>query len=125
VSLSGKLAPYGLILKIKNVTTRAAAESLKNHELAIARRHLAPLEADEYYHFDLLNLEAFLDNGQRLGRVVDLLPTAASLVLVIRDENGWENLAPFTEETIPEVDLVAGRLVVVDCPGLLQPRPTS
>jgi 16S rRNA processing protein RimM len=122
VNLTGKAASFGLIVKIKHVTNREAAQALKGRELAVARDDLEPLAEDEFYQSDLLNLDAFLETGQRLGRVVNFLATGASLVLVIEDEAGWENLVPFTEELVPEVDLAAGRLTVLNAPGLIQPK---
>jgi ribosomal 30S subunit maturation factor RimM len=44
---------------------------------------------------------------------------ADCLVLVITDSEGHETLIPFSEDSVPEVDLKLGRLLVSELPGLL------
>jgi 16S rRNA processing protein RimM len=120
LKITGKIAPYGLILKITGVTTREAAMALKNQELAVLRDDLPPLEEGEYYQADLLGLKAYLTDGQCLGQVKDCLTPGETLILVIEDDNGLENLIPFTEDLVPIVDLTEQRLVINECPGLIQ-----
>jgi 16S rRNA processing protein RimM len=124
VAVSGRTAPFGLILKIRRVTVRDDADALKNLELAVARDDLPPLDEGEYYQADLLGLAAYLDDGRLLGQVAGLLDPGGALVLVVRDEDGSECLVPFSDELVPEVDLAAGRLTVANWPGLI-PSPKS
>ncbi|MDR1086045.1 MAG: ribosome maturation factor RimM [Deltaproteobacteria bacterium] len=123
VRLTGRRASFGLILKIKDITTRTAAETLKGAELAVSRDNLPTPDEGEYYQTDLLGLETFLTTGKPLGRVADFVDTGNQLVLVIRDDRGWENLVPFSEDMVPEVDLANKRLVVADFPGLIADPP--
>ncbi|MDR2140183.1 MAG: ribosome maturation factor RimM [Deltaproteobacteria bacterium] len=120
VTLNGRAVSSGLIVKIKGFTTRNAAETLKNLELAVFRRDLPELEEEEYYQADLLGLTACLEDGQALGQVVDFIATGGGLVLVIKNERGQESLVPFCEEMVPKVELAAGRLWVTNRPGLLE-----
>jgi 16S rRNA processing protein RimM len=117
--LSGKLVPKGVIVKLKGFTTREAAETLKGRELAVDRASLPEPEEGEFYHADLLGLEALTLSGRELGKVSALLETGAGLVLVLTDEAGQERLVPFTDECVPEVDLAGRLLRVAELPGLL------
>jgi 16S rRNA processing protein RimM len=126
VSLTGRVTRLGLIIKIRQITTRTQAQELAGQELAVDRRTLPPLEEDEFYHTDLLGLEACLTTGELLGRVVNLLDQGGqNLTLVIKNEAGLENLVPFSEEQVPEVLLEEGRLLIAPCPGLLTLPPDS
>ncbi|MDR1677629.1 MAG: ribosome maturation factor RimM [Deltaproteobacteria bacterium] len=115
----GKIVPGGFILKLNGYTTREAAVALSGSELAVARSDLPDPEPDEYYQADLINLEAVTTGGRNLGRVQNLMDQGDLLVLVINDQEGHETLIPFSEDSVPVVDLKAGRLVVSDLPGLL------
>jgi 16S rRNA processing protein RimM len=116
----GKIAPNGVILKFKNITTREDAQELKGRELAINKSDLPQTEDDEYYQTDLLGLMAQTTNGHPLGRVKNLLDTGASLILVIVNENNREFLIPFNDTFVPKVDLKSGQLWVEDWPELLE-----
>ncbi|MDR2387036.1 MAG: ribosome maturation factor RimM [Deltaproteobacteria bacterium] len=115
----GKIVPGGFILKLGGYSTREAAAELSGSQLAVARGDLPEPEADEYYQADLLNLEAVTTGGRVLGRVKSLMDQGEFLVLVIHDPEGRESLVPFSEDSVPEVDLKAGRLIVSELPGLL------
>ncbi|MDR2302033.1 MAG: ribosome maturation factor RimM [Deltaproteobacteria bacterium] len=115
----GKIIPGGFILKLGGYSTRDAAAELTGSALAVARTDLPEPDEDEYYQADLLNLEAVTTGGKILGRVKSLLEQGEFLVLVINDSEGHETLVPFSEDSVPEVDLIAGRLVVSELPGLL------
>jgi 16S rRNA processing protein RimM len=131
----GKAVPGGLILTFEGVATREAAQALGGSELALAREDLPEPAPDEWYQADLLGLMAVSESGRELGRVTGLMDQAEYLVLAIESSPGVgpgdgpkkgpdrgpkrEILIPFTEDTVTEVDLVAGRLVVAELPGLL------
>jgi 16S rRNA processing protein RimM len=125
VTLTGRPANQDLILKITYVTTRNQAEDLKGLELAVDRADLPSLEEDEFYQDDLLDMTAVLDTGETLGQVVSLLPAADNLVLVIRDDGGWENLIPFSDDWVPEVNLAQRTVTIAPGPGLLTPKPPA
>ncbi|MDR2368048.1 MAG: ribosome maturation factor RimM [Deltaproteobacteria bacterium] len=115
----GKIVPGGFILKLNGYATREAAETLSGAQIAVARSDLPDPGPDEYYQADLLGLEAVTDGGRNLGRVGNIIDQGDFLVLVITDQEGRETLVPFSEDSVPEVDLGAGRLVVSELPGLL------
>jgi 16S rRNA processing protein RimM len=119
VGLKGKAVPKGVIAKLKGVSTREAAETLRGRELAVDRSALPEAGPDEYYQADLLGLEVVTTEGRPLGRVAHLMENGAALVLVVAGPDGREALVPFTEECVPEVDLASGLLKVAEVPGLL------
>ena len=90
---------------------RTAAEKLVNTRLYIDRDRLPKPQEDEFYLSDLVGLTAVAD-GAELGRVTVVHDYGAGASLEIVG-TGAPLLVPFTRACVPEVDLAAGRLVVV------------
>jgi 16S rRNA processing protein RimM len=103
------------VARITGVTDREAAEELRNLELYVPRARLPEIEeADTFYHADLVGLEAVTKNGETVGTVSAVHNFGASDVIEIKPAAGGEPLLmPFTDATVPEIDLAARRIVVV------------
>ncbi|HEY6753367.1 MAG TPA: ribosome maturation factor RimM [Pseudolabrys sp.] len=103
------------VARITGVTDRDAAEELRNLELYVPRARLPEIEeADTFYHADLVGLEAVTKNGETVGTVSAVHNFGASDVIEIKPAAGGEPLLmPFTDATVPEIDLAARRIVVV------------
>lgn len=108
-----------LIARVDGVLDRNAAERLKGTRLYVARDALPAPAADEYYHADLVGLAVLLKDGGPLGRVRAVHDFGAGGNLEVEKPDGGVVLVPFTEQVVPEVDLVEGRLVVDPPAGLL------
>jgi len=80
----------------------------RGSELEIPRSALEPTEEDEYYVFELVGLEVAEDEGEMLGRVVDVAPGVANDVLEL--DTGLS--LPMVEDCIREIDLERGLIVV-------------
>ena len=78
-----------------------------------------PAEADEYYHADLIGLEAVTADGAGLGTVIAVHNYGAGDLLEIAPKRGETILVPFTRAVVPEVDLAARRLIIEPPEGLL------
>jgi 16S rRNA processing protein RimM len=103
----------GMIATLEGVSDRDAAESLCGMLVGAPRSELPATGDGEYYWGDLVGLDVVNVRGQPLGRVIELIETAANDVLRARDEEGGERLLPFVGTVIREVDL-AGRRIRVD-----------
>ena len=102
-----------LVARLAGVSTREAAETLKNVELFARRDQLPPPAHDEFYYDDLVGLEAVDAAGSPLGRVVSLMNYGAGDVLEIAPAQGGETLLlPFTKRVAPRIDFDAGRIVI-------------
>ena len=104
--------PGEAVLTFAGITDRSAAEALKGTELFVARAHLPETAAEEFYHADLIGLEAQDGEGRVLGRVTAIHNYGASDVLEIVRADGDSVLLAFTKETVPTIDLGNGRIVV-------------
>jgi 16S rRNA processing protein RimM len=103
-----------LIARIKGVNDRTTAEKLNGVELFIERERLPAIEdEDDFYHADLVGLEARLTDGSIIGRVHAVLNYGAGDLLEVRnDRSGDTYLYPFTKAAVPEVRIAEGYLVI-------------
>jgi 16S rRNA processing protein RimM len=106
-----------LVARVAGVSTREAAEALRNVEIFARRDQLPPPAHDEFYYDDLIGLEAVDAAGAQLGRVVSLMNYGAGDLLEIAPAQGGETLLlPFTKRVTPRIDFDAGR-IVIEPPG--------
>lgn len=104
-------------LKLSGCDDRDAAECLRGQSLQI-RTADAPRPGEaEYYYYQLLGLEAWTEEGELLGEVVEIWPTGSNEILLVRGPAG-EVLLPGIESVVREVDLEAGRILVHMLEGL-------
>lgn len=106
----------GVIARLRGIRDRNAAERLKGQKLHVARARLPRPEEDAYYHSDLIGLDARLEDGSPFGRIVAVQNFGAGDLLEVRLTSGRTVLLPFTAQAVPEVDLEAGRVIVVPPP---------
>lgn len=111
-----------VIARVEGVADRNAAEALRGIRLYAPRAALPATDEGEYYHHDLIGLDAVLASGEAFGKVVGVDNFGAGDMIEIEPHdkkgNGETVVLPFTDETVPTVDLTAGRVVVVLPEGL-------
>lgn len=110
-----------LLARIDGVTDRNAAEALKGTMLYVPRDALPEAEEKEFYHADLIGLRVDRMDETELGSVVAVHDFGAGDLIDVRLAGSTRTvLLPFNEQTVPVVDLEAGRLMVDPMPGLLE-----
>jgi 16S rRNA processing protein RimM len=113
-----------VIARLAGIADRDRAEALRGLRLYLPRAALPPAGQDEYYHADLIGLEAALADGTALGHVSAIHDFGAGDTLEIERPAGPPAMVPFTRAIVPIVDLAAGRLVLDPPPGLIDdPAP--
>lgn len=103
-----------VVARFEGVTTREAAAALTNTRLYVDRDALPGVEDDEFYHADLIGLDAATAEGNPVGRVAAVLNFGAGDMLEIEVAGGDSLLIPFTRAFVPRVDLATGRVVVAE-----------
>jgi 16S rRNA processing protein RimM len=103
-----------LVARLKGVTDRTSAEKLNGVELYVDRDRLpAPEDEDDFYHSDLIGLEARLGDGSVLGEVIAIPNFGASDLIEVRDRLSVDTfLYPFTMAVVPIVRIDEGYLVI-------------
>ena len=100
------------VIAFAGIADRSTAEALKGTELFIARDALPETAVEEFYHADLIGLEAQDSEGRMLGKVAAIHNYGASDVIEIARDDGDSVMLAFTRETVPVIDIAAGRIVV-------------
>ena len=100
------------VIAFAEVRDRSAAEALKGTELFVARDALPDPEEDEFYHADLIGLEARDSEGRIIGKVAALHNFGASDVIELAREDGDSVHLAFTRETVPVIKIAEGYIVV-------------
>ena len=103
-----------VVLSLTGVDGRVAAEQLRGALVQIPDEQAVELPADTYFEHDILGLEVVTTEGEALGKITDILHTGANDVYVTP-----RCLIPAIEAVVQEVDLEAGRMLIVAIPGLL------
>lgn len=102
-----------VVVRFRGVNDRDMAEALNGTTLYIDRSQLPQdLEDDEYYHSDLIGLEAVDGQGNTLGRVSAMFDFGGGDLIELTTAGKRPMLIPFTQAAVPEVDLQAGRIVI-------------
>ena len=104
--------PGEAVISFSGVTDRNAAEALKGVELFVPRDALPATAEEEFYHADLIGLEAQDSEGRVLGKVAAIHNYGAGDVMEIGRSDGDSVLLAFTRETVPTIDIAGGRVVV-------------
>ncbi|WP_050527750.1 ribosome maturation factor RimM [Pseudorhodobacter aquimaris] len=108
----------GLGARISGVNNKEEADALKGVSLFVSRDNLPSLPDDEFYHTDLIGLEARDTGGVLLGNVTSVHNHGAGDLLEIGGGGHPSILLPFTMAVVPTVDLAARRIVVDPPEGL-------
>jgi 16S rRNA processing protein RimM len=101
-----------LVATLKGIGTREEAERLNGVELYIARDKLPAIDENEYYHADLIGLDAVNAANEPLGRVIAIHNFGAGDIIEIAPAHGATMLLPFTNAVVPSVDLAGGRVII-------------
>jgi 16S rRNA processing protein RimM len=106
------------IVKFAGFDDRDSAERFRDSDVLIPQEEAMPLPEGTYYIHEIVGLEVWSDEGERLGTVSEVLELPANDVYVVDGPKG-EILLPATAEVILRVDLDAGRMTVHVLPGLV------
>ncbi|CDG22131.1 Ribosome maturation factor rimM [Xenorhabdus poinarii G6] len=108
-----------IIIKIKDIDDRDAANVFTNCEVVVDSSQLPELSEGDYYWKDLIGCQVVNTAGYNLGTIHDMMETGSNDVMVIKanlkDAFGIkERLVPFLDgQVIKKVDL-ATKLIEVD-----------
>ena len=88
----------------------------KNKSLYIKESDLEPLEENEYYIKDLINLKVYNEESKFIGIVKNVVEYPANYMLEIEKEDKKIALVPFRKEFIIEV---SDKIVIHEIEGLI------
>lgn len=124
---SGEIRQYTMIsikphkdfflMELEGLDTRYEAEEHRGSEILVKMDALKR-EADEFFWFELLGLDVYLDTGEYLGKISQVIPTKGHDIYVVNGE-AREILIPATYEVVRTIDLEDKKMIVSAIEGLL------
>lgn len=106
-------------LKLEGFETADDVDVYRGWIISVPREELPPLPDGRYYTFQIIGLTVVDEDGMVIGTVTDVLAMPAHDLYVVETETG-EALIPAVKAHIRKIDLVSGRMVVRDIPGLIE-----
>jgi|SRR5688572_3323507 len=94
----------GMLVKFKGIESPEDAGRLRNQWVYVKATDVPSLPEGKLYQHELLGFEVIDDNGNSLGKLVEIIETGANDVYVVRDESGKEILLPAISSVILETD---------------------
>jgi 16S rRNA processing protein RimM len=108
-----------LVARLEGIADRNAAEALTHQKLFAPREALGEAEEeDEFFHADLVGLEARTPEGDVIGQVVALHDFGGGDVVEIAPPAGPSLIYPFTKAVVPIIDLAGRTLTIVPPPEI-------
>jgi len=109
-----------LLVTFEGVDDRDDAGGLRGELLTIPFEAARELGPGEFWRHQLVGLTVVDAAGAEVGSVAEVVPGAAHDLLQVRLVRGGEALVPAVAALVT-VEPAAGRVVVADVPGLLEP----
>ncbi|NLF79631.1 MAG: 16S rRNA processing protein RimM [Clostridia bacterium] len=100
-----------LLLSLRGVTDRDAAEKLRGTRLYIVPKAEDQPPDGTYYHYQLSGLEV-RQAGEKIGVIEEILTYAANDVFLVRKPDGREILVPALKQMVKKVDIKGGYMEV-------------
>lgn len=109
--ISIKFHKNNLLIGFEGCGTPEDARRYRGALIKIKESESPKLPDGVYYHYQIIGLEVYTDNGQYLGQVRSILETGSNDVYVVmRDKR--EYLIPAIKDVIKEIDLKTNRMIV-------------
>ena len=84
----------------------------------IPREESVELEEDEFFIADLIGMDVFTVDGEKVGVVKDVLQHAVNDVYVVASKDK-EYLIPSIEKFVPTIDLDENKMIIDPIKGML------
>ena len=100
-----------VVLKLEGIDSVHDAETLRGESLFVPRERVPSLPEDQYYYFQLMDMEVYTSEGEHLGHISEIIETGSNDVYVVTGGDR-ELLVPALDDVIREVDVEARRMLV-------------
>lgn len=77
------------------------------------------LEEDEYFMADMIGMNVYTDEGEKFGKLTDIMETGANDVYVISTESHGEVLIPAIKDCILDINTEEHKMIIHLINGLI------
>lgn len=127
-SVSGEIQEYKVIyirphknaflMKLKGFRSIDEAAEYRGADIFVSKEAVARSD-DEYFWYELLGLKVYLDTGQYLGTISQIIPAKAHDVYVVK-KGDKEVCIPAIYEVVKRIDVANKKMVISALEGLLE-----
>jgi 16S rRNA processing protein RimM len=104
--------PKKSLARFEGIDSPEQAGRLTNCSVFAPREKLPDLAEGRYYYEEIIGLPVFDPGGAKLGTLTEFFSAGEKDVWVINGDDGSELLVPCIPETLKEVDLKSGKIVI-------------
>ena len=116
--ISARPHKRSVLLGLEGIESIEKAEAVKGSPVLVRKKSLKKAGDDEFFWFELLGLGVYLDTGEYLGKLSQIIPAKGNDVYVVKGETK-EILIPATYEVISKIDLESKKMIISAIEGLL------
>lgn len=107
-----------LIIKLAGIDSLSVADTLRGYWLLVPTEQASRLPEGAFYIYQIVGLQVYTEAGEPIGKVEDVLMTAANDVYVVKgpgvkDPTG-ELLVPAIRTIVKSVEPDSGKIVIAD-----------
>lgn len=105
------------LMELEGLNSRDDAEEYRGAEILV-RKDALTREEDEFFWFELLGIDVYLDTGEYLGKITQIIPAKGNDIYVVKGETK-EILIPATYEVISKIEVESKKMIISAIDGLL------
>jgi 16S rRNA processing protein RimM len=107
-----------ILLRLRQVENPEEAKKLVGGFVEVEKEQVVKLPAGRYFVFDLVGLEVFTTQGQRIGKIKEIISLPANDIYVIQgDEKQYD--IPALKTVVKKIDIQKGEMIIEPLEGLL------
>ncbi len=106
-----------LVLRLSGLQSARQVEDLTGEWVRSSWRSSPALDQNEFFHYQLIGLNVYTENGDELGSIKEIIQTGSNDVYLV-DCEGQELLLPAISQVIREINLEDGKMIVNLIEGL-------
>lgn len=110
------------ILKFKGIDNINEIEKYKGKSLLVERKDAVKLKKDEYFIADMIGMDVFTEDEERLGILKNVIETGANDVYEVELLDGGDVLIPAIKQCILNVDIENQKMTVHLLDGLMDEK---
>jgi 16S rRNA processing protein RimM len=108
-----------VVLKLNGIEDMNQALKYKNVYIYVDRENAVKLPKGSYFISDLIGLDVSSNEGNYLGKIIDVFSTGSNDVYEVKSELGKSILLPAIKEVILQIDIENRRMLVKLLEGLI------
>lgn len=107
-----------VLIKLVGLDDRNAVESLRGAEVSVPVEQAMPLPEGTFYVHQIIGLDVWTEEGERLGKITEVLSLPANDIYVVNAAQD-EIWLPAIADVVLDIDLERRRMTVHLMPGLV------